>query len=153
MELTSYDYTVLYRVFSRLLKSKLGLTLIDLNGNGKPPTPPFVALDIISPKIPNNFLEDDSVFEAVVSFTIYAKSKLEALNLCNQVRSLFKLTSSRDTFKKNEITLVEMMATQGRYVEETNNYAYMYGFDARLRLIEPRIDDVGTIETINLGGR
>ena len=74
MGLTSYDYTVLYRVFSRLLKSKLGLTLIDLNGNGKPPTPPFAALDIISPKIPNNFLEDDSVFEAVESFFIFTTS-------------------------------------------------------------------------------
>ena len=42
------------------------------------------------------------------------------------------------------------MATQPRYVEETNNYAYMYGFDVRLRLKETYVDeDKGTIEFID----
>lgn len=133
---TSYDYSILYKVFSRLLKNELTLTMIDLNGNGRPPEPPFVAFDIINPKIPNNYLEDDRVFETVISFTIYSKNKLEAMNLCNQVRATLRTTSADVIYAKNGISLVETMAIEPRFVTETNNYAYMYGFDARLRLVE-----------------
>lgn len=146
---TSYDYTVLYKVFSRLIKSKLDLTMIELNGNGKMPPAPFVAFDIISPKIPNNYLEDDRQFEAVVSFTIYAKTKLEALNLCNELRAVMGDITSRDIFARNDIVVVERMNVQPRYVEETNNYAFMFGFDVRLRLWETyQNSDSGTIEHV-----
>ncbi|MCQ4116617.1 hypothetical protein NOU10_04335 [Ligilactobacillus sp. MP3] len=147
---TNFDYVVLYKTFSRIFKDKLGLIMIELNGNGKQPESPFIAFDIISPRIPNNYLEDDTVFESVVSFTAYAKSKLQALNLSNQMRLLLRSTASTKRFFENNITLVEIMATQPRYVEETNNYAYMYGFDVRLRLKETYIDeDKGTIESID----
>lgn len=147
---TNFDYAVLYKTFSRLFKDKLDLTMIELSGNGKQPEAPFIAFDIISPRIPNNYLEDDAVFESVVSFTVYAKKKLQALNLSNQMRLLLRGTASNKRFFENNITLVEIMATQPRYVEETNNYAYMYGFDVRLRLKETYIDeDKGTIESID----
>lgn len=137
---TSYDYSTLYKTFSRLIKSRLNLVMIELNGNGKPPEAPFVAFDIISPKIPLGFLEDDRAFECVVSFTVYAKKKLEALQLSNLLRSIIADRDSQDIFDKNNIVLVERMPIQARYVEETNNYAYMYGFDMRLRLWETYVD-------------
>lgn len=140
---TSYDYFILYKTFSRLIKSRLNLVMIELNGNGKPPEAPFVAFDIISPKIPLNFLEDDRAFECVVSFTVYAKKKLEALQLSNLLRSIIAERESQDIFDKNNIVLVERMPIQARYVEETNNYAYMYGFDMRLRLWETFVDEHG----------
>lgn len=141
MMATSYDYSILYKTFSRLIKSRLNLTMIELNGNGKPPEAPFVAFDIISPKIPLNYLEDDKAFECVVSFTVYAKRKLDALTISNNLRSVLGDTESRDIFNKNNIVLVERMATQARYVEETNTYAYMFGFDMRLRLWETYLDE------------
>lgn len=146
---TSYDYSILYRTFSRLIKNRLNLTMIELNGNGKPPEAPFVAFDIISPKIPLGFLEDDRAFECVVSFTVYAKRKLDALTISNNLRSVMGDTQSRDIFNSNNIVLVERMATQARYVEESNVYAYMYGFDMRLRLWETYMDDAkGIIDNI-----
>lgn len=100
--------------------------------------------------IDGQWVEDDAVFESVVSFTVYAKKKLQALNLSNQMRLLLRGTASNKRFFENNITLVEIMATQPRYVEETNNYAYMYGFDVRLRLKETYVDeDKGTIEFID----
>lgn len=147
---TTFDYTVLYKVFSKLIKDQLNLTLIELNGNGKTPESPFVAFDIISPRIPNNYLEDDRVFESVVSFTVYAKSKLQAMNICNQLRLLLKNSTANKLYRDNNMSLVETMAVQTRYVEETNNYAYMYGFDTRLRLVETYVDsNVGLIEKID----
>lgn len=140
---TSYDYSILYKTFSRLIKSRLNLVMIELDGNGKPPEAPFVAFDIISPKIPLCFLEDDRAFECVVSFTVYAKKKLEALQLSNLLRSVIADRDSRDIFEKNDIVLVERMPIQARYVEETNNYAYMYGFDMKLRLWETFVDEHG----------
>ena len=49
-------------------------------------------------------------------------------------------TDSRDTFDKNDIVMVERMPIQARYVEETNTYAYMFGFDVKLRLWETYVD-------------
>ena len=146
---TSYDYSILYKTFSRLIKSRLNLIMIELNGNGKPPEPPFVAFDIISPKIPLGFLEDNRAFEAIVSFTIYSKKKLEAMQLCNDLRSIIGDTDSRDIFSENEIVMVERMPIQPRYVQESTDYAYMFGFDMRLRLWEPYQDHVGIIENID----
>lgn len=76
---TNFDYAVLYKTFSRLFKDKLDLTMIELSGNGKQPEAPFIAFDIISPRIPNNYLEDDAVFESVVSFTVYAKKETASI--------------------------------------------------------------------------
>lgn len=146
---TSYDYSILYKTFSRLIKSRLNLTMIELNGNGKPPEPPFVAFDIISPKIPLGFLEDNRAFEAMVSFTIYSKKKLEAMQLCNDLRSIMGDTASSDVFSEKEIVMIERMPIQPRYVQESTDYAYMFGFDMRLRLWESYQDHVGTIENID----
>ncbi len=110
---TSYDYSILYKTFSRLIKSRLNLVMIELYGNGKPPEPPFVAFDIVAPKIPTNYLEDDRTFEAVVSFTIYAKTKLQALNYCNQLRAVLGDLASRDIYEDNDIVMVERMQVQG----------------------------------------
>lgn len=137
---TSYDYSILYKTFSRLIKNRLNLTMIELNGNGKPPEAPFVAFDLIAPKIPLNFLEDSDAFECVVSFTVYAKRKLEALQLSNTLRSMMGDTETKDILDKNTIVMVERMPIQARYVEETNTYAYMFGFDMRLRLWETYAD-------------
>lgn len=145
----SYDYSILYKTFSRLIKSRLNLTMIELNGNGKPPEPPFVAFDIISPKIPLGFLEDDKAFETIVSFTIYSKKKLEAMQLCNDLRSTMGDIASSDVFSENGIVMVERMPIQTRFVQESTNFAYMYGFDMRLRLWEAYEDTVSTIENID----
>ena len=137
---TSYDYSILYKTFSQLIKDRLNLIMIELNGNGKPPEAPFVAFDIISPKIPLNFLEDSNAFECVVSFTVYAKRKLDALQLSNTLRSMMGDTETKDILDKNTIVMVERMPIQARYVEETNTYAYMFGFDMKLRLFETYVD-------------
>ena len=146
----SYDYRRLNQLFSRLIKEQLGLTLIELNSNGKPPVAPYVAFDIISPYIPLNFLEDDKAFEAVVSFTVYARSKLEALGLADQCRQLLGSQMAIDACVAADTVIVERMPTQIRYVPETTMIAYMVGFDVRLRLSEPYTDNVDPITQIDL---
>ncbi|MHA3065649.1 phage neck terminator protein [Lacticaseibacillus saniviri] len=130
-----YDYEKLYVVFSKIA-ANMGLTLIEMNGGGKQPKPPFVAFDIINPHIRLNFLEDDGnrAFECVVSFTVYAVDKLHALNLTNQLREKLNEVDSWDFYDKNHIVLVERMDPNVRYLPEAGNYATMVGFDARLRL-------------------
>ena len=85
--------------------------MVDLNANGKVPVPPYVAIDIISPKLPQSFLEDE--------------------------------------LEKQDIVLVERMEIQLRSVAETNAYAYMAGFDCRLRLQESYVDE-GTGEILDI---
>ena len=148
--MATYDYLNLYRVFSSIIKSQLGLKMIELYSNGTPPKPPYIAFDIVSPRIPNNYLEDDKVFECVVSFTVYSKDKLEALNTCGKLRELIANQTSRDVYEKEQIIVVERMSVQPRFVEETNQYAFMYGFDLRLRLVETYHEDTSFIEQINL---
>lgn len=110
--------------------------MIDLNANGKAPAPPYVAIDIISPKLPQSFLEEDGVFEAILSFTVYDKSKLDCLIKANELREKFGDQLTEDELAKQNIVLVERMEMQLRSVAETNAYAYMAGFDCRLRLQE-----------------
>jgi hypothetical protein len=144
----AYNYTKLYTLFARMIKAKMGLTMIELNGNGKQPAAPFVAFDIVSPRIPITWLEDEDAFECVVSFTVYAKSKVQAMTLCDQLRDMLGKTSARDQYDAAGVVLVERTASQVRYVEETETYAYMVGFDARLRIADVKTDDVGEITEI-----
>ena len=148
----SYDYSTLYRVFSELIKQGTGLIMIELNGGGEQPEPPFCVFDIISPFIPLNYLEDDAsnAFESVVSFTIYDVSKVAALNRANELRKLLDRINSLDAFQANKIVLVEKMPTQIRYVQEPNQIIKMVGFDVRLRLTESIIDDVEAIKEIKI---
>lgn len=150
---SGYDYDNLYKVFAGMLQSKLNLTMIDLNDKGVQPSAPFVAFDIISPNIPLNWLEDDgaNAFEAVVSFTVYGRTKVNALNLAEQWRNQLKAFRTQLELKDAEVVLVEIMATQIRSVAETTQSAFMVGFDVRLRLQEPFEDmDIDTIENIEI---
>lgn len=151
---SGYDYDNLYKVFAGMLQSKVNLTMIDLNDKGVQPSAPFVAFDIISPNIPLNWLEDDgaNAFEAVVSFTIYGRTKVSALNVAEQWRNQLKSFRTHIELSEANIVLVEIMQTQIRSVAETTQSAFMVGFDVRLRLQEPFEDsDVDTIENIEIG--
>ena len=83
--------------------------MVDLNANGKVPVPPYVAIDIISPKLPQSFLEEDGVFEAILSFTVYDKSKLDCLIKANELREMFGDQLTEDELEKQYIVLVERM--------------------------------------------
>lgn len=150
MELqTSYDYKTLYEMFSNLIESHMGLTMIELNSNGRPPAAPYVAFDIISPYIPLNALEDDKTFEAVVSFTVYSQSKVQALNLADRCRQLLGTQTTDDVCQIANAVIVERMPTQIRNSLETTAVAYMVGFDTRLRLRETFADNVDPILDID----
>ena len=129
METNSFDYSILYDVFSQIIEEDLGMIMIELYGNGKPPKPPYVAFDIVSPHIPLNLNEKGlgGMFESVVSFTVYSKDKLEALTKVNALRNILWTQKATDLVDKNEIVIAERMPVQTRYVDETNNYAYTRG--------------------------
>lgn len=148
----TYDYGVLYKAFSHLIADKCQLTMIELNGNGKQPPAPFVAFDIISPYIPNNFLEDDSTkaFEAVVSFTVYAQSKIQALNVANQMRQMFGDSLNQIKLAEDNIVIVERMPTQIRSTNEATQTSFLSGFDMRLRLQAPYESEIEEINNINI---
>jgi hypothetical protein len=151
---SGYDYDNLYKVFADMLQSKVNLTMIDLNDKGVQPSAPFVAFDIISPYLPLNWLEDDgaNAFEAVVSFTVYGRTKVSALNAAERWRNQLKSFRTHIELSDANIVLVEIMQTQIRSVAETTQSAFMVGFDVRLRLQEPFEDsDVDTIENIEIG--
>lgn len=131
--MATYDYTNFYKLFAPMIKQRTDLQMIELNTNGKMPAPPFVTFDIVSPYIPSGFLEDNRYFEAVVSFTVYAKQKLDALNRAEELRNILGDQTARDAAEKLDIIIVERMPLQVRSVQETTNFAYMNGFDVRLR--------------------
>lgn len=152
MAAENFDYEVLYKTFSKLIYDYIGLTMIELNGGGIQPKPPFCVFDIISPYIPLNYLEDDSsgAFECVVSFTVYDLSKVSALSKAGELRKMLDSINTLDRFKELNIVLVEKMPTQIRYVQESNQIAKMVGFDCRLRLHDVAVDDVEPITDIKL---
>lgn len=135
----TYDYTTFYRLFAPLIKKRANMQMIELNTNGRMPDSPFVAFDIVSPYIPSGFLEDNGYFEAVVSFTVYSKQKLDALNRANNLRHIMGDQKTQDAVNSLDIIIVERMPTQARAVQETTQFAYMYGFDLRVRA--PYMDD------------
>ena len=146
-----FDYTTLYTTFSKVLSQKFNLTMIESNGNGEQPPSPFVVFDIISPYIPINWEEDDNsnAFEAVVSFTVFEKSKIASLNLATKIRSSLTDSKLLSEFNSNDILIVEKMPINIRYVPEPIITTYMTGFDIRLRLTNNHIDSVENIETAN----
>lgn len=150
LQIKSYDYKVLYKLFSRLFSENLGLTMIELNSNGRPPAAPYIAFDIISPYIPLNSLEDDKAFEAVVSFTVYARSKVQALNVADQCRQLLGTQVADDACVAVNVVIVERMPNQVRNSLETTAVAYMVGFDTQLRLVEPYVDNIDPITDITI---
>lgn len=133
--MVKYDYQQLYVVFSKIVADQ-GMTMIELNSSGRQPKPPFVAFDIISPYIPTTWREDDSsnAFECVVSFTVYALKKVDALSRSSTLRSSLSSVSVLDAMVSANVVIVDCQPTQIRYVQETNNVAAMVGFDVRLRL-------------------
>ncbi len=148
----TYDYDVLYSTFSSIITSTQNLTMIELGGAGKIPPAPFVVFDIISPHI--NIYEHYDVtervpFEAVVSFTHYALSKVSALSLAENLRMQLTADAVQKTMRDNEIVVVEIMPTQIRSIQDPTADKFMAGFDVRLRLREPYVDEtLGVIEDI-----
>lgn len=148
-----YDYENLYKIFAGMFKNKMNLVMVDLNDKGVQPSAPFVAFDIISPNIPTNSLEDDGThaFDAVVSFTVYGRTKVSALNLAEQWRNQLKSFRTHLELTDANIVLVEIMQTQIRSVAETTQSAFLIGFDVRLTLQEPFEDtDIDPIENIEI---
>lgn len=146
-----YDYTKLYENFAKVVELQ-GMTMVELNGDGKAPNPPYVAFDVISPYIPLNFEEDDAsdAFEAVVSFTIYHTSKVKAMNAAAELRVTFEAASVQDQLRAADIVPVERMPLQIRYLPEANLTAKMVGFDMRLRLRGETTNDVEPITDIQI---
>lgn len=154
MEIRTYDYEVLYRVFSSVIKEQQGLTMIELGGAGEMPPAPFVTFDIISPHIDiyAHYDVNESVpFEAVVSFTHYALDKLKALSLAENLRMQFTTDLVRTQLQKEDIIIAELMPTSVRAIQDATADKFMVGFDVRLRLVEPFIDEAApTIEDVKL---
>ncbi|QGG59551.1 phage neck terminator protein [Loigolactobacillus bifermentans] len=150
--MASYDWSMLYKTFSDLVTQYMGLTQIELNSNGSPPPAPYIAFDVISPNIPINEYENDesNAFEAAVSFTVYAKSKVEALNLAQKWRDMLNTQHVLIALQAADVVVVERMATNIRYIQETASVAAMVGFDVMLRLHSPFADeDMDTITKVD----
>lgn len=139
-KINNYNYAAWYKLFAALIKDELQATMIELNGNGKTPPKPFVAFDVISPYIPINYPETNA-FEAAVSFTIYGKTKLEALTLASQLRYCMLAQATADKLAAAGLILVEVQPTQIRSTIETNEIATMVGFDVTLRITDTRHED------------
>ena len=144
MAIQTYDYSVLYKVFSTIIKDTQGLTMIELGGSGQIPAAPFVVFDIISPRI--DIYEHYDVtervpFEAVVSFTHYALKKLEALNLSENLRNQFVTDASLTQLRQADIVIAEVMPTNIRSIQNSTADKFMVGFDMRLRLRDPFVDE------------
>lgn len=149
----TYDYSVLYKVFSSIIKDTQGLTMIELGGAGKMPEAPFVTFDIISPRI--DIYEHYDVtervpFEAVISFTHFALKKLEALNLAENLRNLFSTDAVLTQLRHADIVIAEVMPTNIRSIQDATADKFMVGFDMRLRLRDPFVDEqMPQIEDVN----
>lgn len=147
----TFDYSVLYKSFSQIVSEQQRLTMIEAGGVGQQPAPPFVIFDIISPHIniyDDHDINEREVFESVVSFTLFSYTKLQALNLAENLRKLMYSDSVRATLKEQEIIIVEIMPTNIRSIQNSDNDKFMVGFDMRLRLRDPYEDDIPLIDSI-----
>lgn len=149
----TFDYGVLYKSFSKIIKEQQELTMIEAGGVGQQPKPPFVIFDVISPHI--NIYDDHDVnerelFEAVVSFTLFSYTKLQALNLAENLRKLMYSDNSRSLLRKQEVIIVEVMPTNIRSIQNEDNDKFMVGFDMRLRLRDPFEDDIQVMDSIEV---
>lgn len=149
----TFDYGVLYKSFSKIIKEQQKLTMIEAGGVGQQPKPPFVIFDVISPHI--NIYDDHDVnerelFEAVVSFTLFSYTKLQALNLAENLRKLIYSDNSRSLLRKQEVIIVEVMPTNIRSIQNEDNDKFMVGFDMRLRLRDPFEDDIQVMDSIEV---
>lgn len=147
----TFDYSVLYKSFSKIIKEQQELTMIEAGGVGQQPDPPFVIFDIISPHI--NIYDDHDVnerelFESVVSFTLFSYTKLQVLNLAENLRKLMYSDNARSLLRKQEVIIVEVMPTNIRSIQNENNDKFMVGFDMRLRLRDPFEDDIPVMDSI-----
>ena len=150
--MASYDYLSLQATFANLVSEQLGMILIELNTNGKQLPNDFIAFDIISPyiTIDVDILEQET-FESIVSFTAYSRDKIKALNTAQKLRKTLSAFIVRENLRTKDIIVVDIMNTQSRAVVETDMYAYMVGFDTRLRLRETFVDDtIQTVKTIEV---
>ena len=148
-----FDYHKLNVAFGAIVK-RFGLTMLELNTSGDRPPLPFVAFDVISPYIDIGFQGDNdaNAFEAVISLTVYSKSKTDALNTASQIRSSLNAESIVDELTKQEIIVVDRMPTAIRYNQGINSITAMVGFDVRLRLKATPEDAFGSIDQVKLGG-
>lgn len=135
-----YNYSDWYALFARLIKASLGLTMIEINGNGKEPPKPFVAFDVVSPYIPVNYPES-TAFEAVVSFTVFADTKLKSLEVASQLRYLLNSTAAAVELHNHNLVASYLEPTQIRSTQGTNDFYYMTGFDVHLSVEDTTYED------------
>ncbi|WP_425508991.1 phage neck terminator protein [Weissella coleopterorum] len=93
-------------------------------------------------------MNEHEIFEAVVSFTLFSYTKLQALNLAENLRKLMYSDTAREDLRKQEIIIVEVMPTNIRSIQSKDNDKFMVGFDMRLRLRDPYGDDIPEMDSI-----
>lgn len=149
----TFDYSVLYKSFANIISEQQRLTMIEAGGVGQQPESPFVIFDIISPHIniyDDHDINEHEIFEAVVSFTLFSYTKLQALNLAETLRKLMYSDSTRDILRQREIIIAEVMPTNIRSIQNKDNDKFMVGFDMRLRLRDPFGDDIPTVGSVEI---
>lgn len=147
----TFDYGILYKTFSKIIQEQQRLIMIEAGGVGQQPNPPFVIFDVISPHIniyDDHDINEHEIFEAVVSFTLFSYTKLQALNLAENLRKLMYSDTAREDLRKQEIIIVEVMPTNIRSIQSKDNDKFMVGFDMRLRLRDPYGDDIPEMDSI-----
>ncbi|QIL50112.1 hypothetical protein G7084_01505 [Weissella coleopterorum] len=83
-----------------------------------------------------------------MSFTLFSYTKLQALNLAENLRKLMYSDTAREDLRKQEIIIVEVMPTNIRSIQSKDNDKFMVGFDMRLRLRDPYGDDIPEMDSI-----
>lgn len=151
MHLAEYfDYKVITSSLIKAVRTMTGLPCIEANSTGDQPPYPFATFTITSPKITIQQDDDNAPFELTVSLTWHDTSSLSVLNLAKKCESFFKSSEGRAVFAEKNVVIVDVMGFDRRDNFISIEYERSAGFDISMRVQDPHVDDVASIDSIQI---
>jgi len=156
------DYNQIKEILRAGIWNDLRTFFVDLeNGDPRPDEQEniteFISHKFTSPLISSNDIEDtdnetmtlSSIVTMTVSFTCYADSKTNALNLAYKLRNWFNF-KGYDYLKENNIVVASIEAMTDRTSFLETGYDHRAGFDVILRTSDVLKRDIEIVETVEL---
>ncbi|USK71761.1 phage neck terminator protein [Peribacillus asahii] len=147
-----FDYKVITSSLIKAVRTLTSRPCIEANSSGDQPEYPFATFTITSPEIAYERDNNNAQFEVVVSLTWHDESSLSVLNLSKKCRSYFKSTEGRAIFAEKNVVIVDTSDANKRDNFISIEYERAAGFDITMRVLDPYVDDVDSIEQITING-
>ena len=143
------------KMIIRQLRADKGINVIQANGKGVQPSLPFGVYNITSPYINGTgreiteYISDTEgikqrkieEYRATLSFTFYADTNEEVIELAFLVREWFAFYGEEFLNKEN-VVVADIGNITDRTTFLVDSYEYKHGFDVQLRLTDEQIKSI-----------